>query len=238
MFKSIFYPTKQNAFIWLSSIYLLFLLYIGKATAISILFAYFLETIIIGIFNALKMLWSILFGKSTSLGFGLVLFFLFHYGFFVAIQSIFGFSLFGIEGKGLIKEPFNLIENYTTILNLEDIKYALPAIIFMHLGKFITDYIGNEKYKKFTANEIMFKPYLRIFVQQFVVIISSFFIIFGESGAGIIAAILLISFRLVIDLALESINENSEVLDYLSEKLENEKATKEEIKKQLIIFTE
>ncbi|QTD36712.1 hypothetical protein JL193_11245 [Polaribacter batillariae] len=236
MLKSIFYPTEQNAFIWLSSIYLLFLLYIGKASPMSILFAYFLETIVIGFFNALKMLWSILFGKSKKSDFGLILFFLFHYGFFVAIQSLFGFTLFGIDGTSIIKEPFDIIENYSIILNLEDIKYALPAIVFTHLGKFITDYIHHKKYQKFTAKELMFKPYVRIFLQQFVVIFSFFFIVFGK--AGIIAAILLILFRLVVDLVLESIKENSKTLEYVSRKLENEKATKEEIKKQLVIFTE
>ncbi len=113
----------------------------------------------------------------------------------------------------------------------------MPAIIFTHLGKFITNYVKNKKYEKFTANEIMFKPYVRIFIQQFVVILSFFFIVFGER-AGIITAILLIIFRLIIDLFLESIKENSQLLDTLSEKLANEKASKEEIKKQLIIFTE
>ena len=235
MIKTILYPTTQNAFVWLSSMYLLFLLYLGKATPMTILFAYFLETIVIGLFNALKMFWSIQFGKSKS-GFGLILFFLFHYGFFVAIQSIFGFALFGIEAKGIIKEPFHILENYTNILELQDIKYALPAIIFMHLGKFLTDFIGNKKYNTFSANEIMFKPYLRIFIQQFVVIISSFFMVLGK--VGIIAAILLILFRLIVDLFLESIKENSEVIDVLSKKLANEKTSKDEVKKQLIIFTE
>ena len=238
MLKNIFSPTPQNAFVWLSSIYLLFLLYIGKASAMTILFAYFLETIIIGIFNALKMLWSILYGRSKKSDFGLIFFFLFHYGMFVAIQSVFGFAIFGIRGNGIIKEPFHILENYWIILNLEDIQYALPAIIFTHLGKFVTDYIRNKKYQKFTAKEIMFKPYVRIFVQQFVVILSFFFIVFDNGGAGIIAAILLIFFRLIIDLVLESIKEDSKTLDVLAEKLANEKASKEEVKKQLIIFTE
>ncbi|MFY9241623.1 MAG: DUF6498-containing protein [Polaribacter sp.] len=234
MLKNIFYPTPQNAFVWLSSIYLLFLLYLGKATPITILFVYFLETIVIGIFNALKMFCSITFTKSG--GYALILFFLFHYGFFVAIQSIFAFAIFSIEGSTPIKEPFNILENYSIILNLEDIKYALPAIVFTHLGKFISDFINNKKYLKFTASEIMFKPYIRIFIQQFVVIITFFFIVF--SNAGIIAAILLIFFRLLIDLCLEAIKENSKTLDFLSEKLANDKASKEEVKKQLIIFTE
>jgi hypothetical protein len=136
----------------------------------------------------------------------------------------------------MIKEPFNILENYASILQLEDIKYALPAIIITHLGKFITDFIRNEKYKKMTPNEIMFKPYVRIFIQQFVVIISFFFIVFSE--AGIIAAILLILFRLFVDLVLESVKENSKTLDVLAKKLVNEKTSKEEIKKQLIHFTE
>lgn len=234
MLKNIFYPTPQNAFVWLSSIYLLLLLYLGKISPLTVLFVYFLETIIIGIFNALKMFWSIQFGKSK--GFGLIFFFLFHYGFFVAIQSIFAFGLFGIQGNSIFKEPFHLIENYSIILNLEDIKYALPAIVFTHLGKFLTDFISHKKYLKFSANEIMFKPYVRIFIQQFVVILGFFFIIISK--AGFIAAIILIIFRLVIDLIMESIKENSKTLDYLSEKMANEKASKEEIKKQLQIFTE
>lgn len=235
MLKNILYPTPQNAFIWISSLYLLLLLLIGKATPMTILFAYFLETLIIGIFNALKLFFTIKYSRSNS--YGLILFFLFHFGFFVAIQSIFGFAIFSFgNDASIIKEPFYLIENYTNILMLEDIQYALPAIIFTHLGKFFTDFLQNKKYQKFSPEEIMFKPYVRIFIQQFVVIIAFFFIVFGN--VGIIAAILLIFFRLMIDLTLESIRENSEILDQLAEKLANEKASKEEVKKQLINFTE
>ena len=135
MVRSIFYPTHQNAFVWLSTIYLLFLLYIDKATPISILFTYFLETIVIGVFNVLKMLWSILYGKSKSSGYALILFFLIHYGIFVAIQSIFGFAIFGFEGKGIIKNPFDILDNYAAILQLENMQYAVPAIIFTAVAK-------------------------------------------------------------------------------------------------------
>ena len=83
----------------------------------------------------------------------------------------------------------------------------------------------------------MFKPYLRIFIQQIVVIISFFFIVF-DNGAGLIAAVLLIVFRLIVDLFFESIKENSAILDSLSVKLANEKATADDIKKQLISYTE
>ncbi|OIP46991.1 MAG: hypothetical protein COZ16_12080 [Flavobacteriaceae bacterium CG_4_10_14_3_um_filter_31_253] len=234
MLKNIFYPTSQTIFIWLSTIYLFFLLYLGKISPLTVLFVYFLETIIIGIFNALKMFCTIKLGNSS--GYGTIVFFLFHYGFFVAIQSIFAFAIFSIGDTIVFKEPFHLIDNYSIILNLADILYALPAIIFTHVGKFFTDFIGHQKYLKFDIQEIMFSPYVRIFIQQFVVILSSFFIIISESG--IFAAILLILLRFFIDLVMEAIKEKSEMLDFVSEKLSNEKASKETIKKQLINFTE
>lgn len=238
MLKSILYPNAQTAFVWLSAIYLIFLLIIGKADAMTILFVYFLETLIIGVFNVFKMYFTISYGKKDSSGggFAMIFFFMFHYGFFVAVQSIFAFALFSIEENGLFKEPFDIFENYWKILQLENIQYALPAIVIAHLGNFIFDFLKNDKYLKFEVQEIMFKPYVRIFIQQFVVIISFFFIVFGK--AGILAAILLIGIRLIIDLCLDAIKENSEFLDYLSEKLANEKASKEEVKKQLINYTE
>lgn len=238
MLKSIFYPTTQTAFVWISALYLIFLLIIGKADAMTILFVYFVETLIIGVFNALKMYKTIAFRKNEDgkVSFVLIPFFIFHYGFFVAIQSIFGFALFGMEATNFIKEPFHIIENYGLIFQLEGIQYALPAIVFNHLGNFFFDFIKNKKYTKFEAHEIMFKPYVRIIIQQFVVILSFFFIAFGN--AGLIAALILIALRLCIDLGLNAIKEDSEILDYLSSKLANQKASKEEIKKQLLNFTE
>ena len=236
MLKNIFYPNHQNRYIWLSSIYLLFILYLGKISPITVLFAYFLETIIIGFFNTLKMFWSIHFGSHEKSGYWLILFFLFHYGLFVGIQSIFGFTLFEMDSNSIFREPFQVLKNYQIILGLEDMKYAFPAILFTHIGKFFSDFIKNEKYKKFLPTEIMFKPYVRIFIQQFVVILTFFFMILGK--AGIIAAILLILFRLFIDLFFEAIKENSLLLDTMSKKLANEKVSKEEIKKQLMHFTE
>ncbi len=234
MLKDVFYLTTQNSFIWLSSIYLLFLLYLGKVSPMTILFVYFIETLIIGVFNALKMFWSIKYGKSK--GYGLILFFIVHYGFFIAIQSIFAFGIFDIDKHSIFRDPINLIENYGIILKLEDISYALPAILFTHAGKFFSDFISNKKYLLFTAKEIMFKPYVRIIVQQFAVILSIFFIIFSK--AGLFAAILLIIIRLLIDLVMESIKENSKMVDYFAEKLATDKVSKEETKKQLQIFTE
>lgn len=241
MLKSIFFPSKQNIITWFVSIYLLTLLFMGKVSGLTILFIYFFETIIIGVFNVVKMFLIINIGKKHkkekgSFRYGIILFFMFHYGFFVAIQSIFGFSMFAAEGSIAIKEPFHLLSNYYLLLSSEGIKFALPVIFFNHMSWFVTGFLREKKYDFFTAQEMMFKPYVRIFVQQFVVIISMFFIIIFKSG--LIVGTLLIVIRLCIDLLLEGIKENSKFLDYAAEKLANEKASKEEIKKQLINYTE
>lgn len=228
----------QNVYIFLSTLYLMVLLALGKVSATSILFVYFLETLVIGVFNALKMYWTIRADNETETSisnFGVILFFLVHYGFFVAIQSIFVFAIFSIDSN-LFKEPFYIFENYTIVLSLKDVQYALPAIIFMNLGKFLSDFLGRKKYLQFKLEQIMFKPYVRIIIQQFVVIISFFFIAFTD--AGYIAASLLIIIRFVVDFFFESIQKDSKMLDMLSEKLATEKVSKEEIKKQLISFTE
>lgn len=235
MIKEIFYPTYQNVIIWLSAIYLLILLYSGKVTPITILFVYFLETILAGIFNVFKILSCAHHSKSKN--YFIAVFFLFHYGFFVALQSVFAFALFDISEKSIFKDPFNIFDNYATILSFEGIQYAIAPMVFMYLKNFITDFIRHEKFLKFTPEEIMIKPYVRIFIQQFVVLLSFFFIIFNNT-AGYVAATLLIVFRLVIDLTIHAIRENSQTLDVLAEKISTEKQSPEEIKKRLILFTE
>ena len=205
------------------------------------LFIYFIETIIIGLFNIVKMFIVLKFGEKEKnnkfiLRYGIIFFFIFHYGLFVGVQSVFGFTLFEIEGSISFGEPFNLIENYTNLLTYDGIQYALPVIFFNHMSWFVTGFLKEKRFHYFTAKEILFKPYLRIFIQQFVVIISVGLLL-GTKKA-VLVGVLLIAFRLIVDLILEAIKLNSKLLDYLASKMANEKISKEEMKRQLIIFSE
>ena len=103
----------------------------------------------------------------------------------------------GIGGKSFIREPFNLIDNYTAILSFKGMEFVLPLLVGTQLLKLVLDFTLPKKYLEFTANDIMVKPYVRIFIQQFTVILAMFFIIF--SNAGVIAAILFIIFRTFVD---------------------------------------
>lgn len=241
MITSIFFPSRRNIIVWLTSIYLLFLLYSGKISGLTVLFVYFLETLIIGLFNIVKIFLVLKLGEREKnnkfiFRYWIILFFIFHYGFFVGVQSVFGFVLFEIEGSVSLGEPFNLIENYTKLLSFEGIQFALPVIFFNHMNWFVLGFLKEKKYHLFTAKEMLFKPYLRILIQQFVVILSVGLML--ATKHAVIVGILLIFFRLIVDLTLEAIKLNSKLLDYLAEKMANEKTSKEEAKRQLIIFTE
>lgn len=236
MLASIFIPNRYNSYAWINVLGLIMLLYLGKVEPYTVLFGYFLETIIIGVFNIFKMIMASKHdGSGKSIWF-LVPFFMFHYGMFVAVQSIFAFVIIGISGTSFISEPFNLIENYTTILTLEGMAYVLPLLIVTQVLKLVFDYILPEKYLEFTASEIMTMPYVRIFIQQFTVILAMFFIIF--SNASVIAAILLIFFRAVVDFFMVAIRDNEQLLSKIVDKLYDGKTTKEKLRKQLLLFSE
>ena len=71
-----------------------------------------------------------------------------------------------------------------------------------------------------------------------VVILGGFFMAF--SGASIITAVILVLVRFFVDFCLASIREDSLFLDYLVDKMYDDKGkmTKEEFRKQLLLFSE
>ena len=224
MIKTIFFPNKQNIAIWANAFFLLLLLFTGKISALVILFAYFMETIIIGIFNFLKMMIVSLKGdrerregEGEKAGIFYSLFFCVHYGFFVAIQSIFIFSFFEMGGSDIIGEPFDIIKNYAAILQLENIQWVLLSILTANLAYFYTNFLADSQYHNYRTQDLFMLPYVRIIVQQLVVILGGFFIIILK--AGMAAATLLVLFRLALDLVIVSIRKNGELVEVLARKL-------------------
>lgn len=236
MLSSVFIPNRYNSYAWFHIIGLILLLYLGKIEPYTIVFGYFLETIIIGVFNMVKMMLTSKHDGSGKAIMFLVLFFMFHYGMFVAVQSVFAFLILDISGNSFINEPFHIISNYATVLTFKGMEYMLPLLIGTQFLKLIFDFILPKKQLRFTTMEIMFKPYVRIFIQQFTVIIAMFFIVFSSNG--IIAAILLVFFRGVVDFLLVGIRDNTTLLDKLVNKLYDGKTSKEKLRKQLLLFTE
>lgn len=235
--RQIVHPTNQNKFIWLNALTLLAFLISGLVDSFAIVMVYFLETIIIGFIHAYKMHYvgrysrtqTHVHDQNPNIKIG---FFMVHYSFFVAVQSIFVFATFGISDHN-IKEPFHLIDNFRYVLTFEGIGYALAITFVLVAVQTYFSFIKSKLYNFYTVDRLFFQPYLRIFIQQFTVILAVFFIIFFPSG--IMAAVLLILIRLFVDLVGVYISSSNGNLRKLASRLarksdRNEQEVFEELK--------
>jgi hypothetical protein len=148
---------------------------------------YCLETIIIGIYNLVKMgivtatrkkdVWYNQGSQTTVSGLFFMFFFLVHYGLFVAVQMGLFFSASGI-GDAYHISFFNFFTKWPRLLDNDT--YLLLAVFFFAYGyKTISEFLVTGQYKTIPLSILMFQPYLRIFIQQFTVIIGSMFLMFG-----------------------------------------------------------
>ena len=149
---------------------------------------YCLETIIIGGYNVVKMIivtlyrkkdvWEGAGGSRTMVrGWFFILFFICHYGLFVFVQTgIFA----GVSGltAGYGFGPFTFLNRIFAYLSL-DAKTVLYIFIAMYGFRMMFDFILSGKYRNTSMGILMFQPYLRIFIQQFVVILGSMVLAFG-----------------------------------------------------------
>lgn len=157
----------------------------------AVIILYMLETIIIGLFHAMRMLLYRVTAKDSQGAKGtlaMILFFMFHFNFFIFVQSV---LLFGFAGGSVsgIQDGFNIIHNYSLFL-----REPYLISIYAFIGSQIV-YTGNElfvthSYENMTIDKYMFLPYTRIFIQQFVVIIGAF--IYLSTGSMEAIVILLI----------------------------------------------
>lgn len=236
--KSILKPSISNVSVWLNTIFLLVLLILGWADSFTIIMIYFFETLLIGIIQILKMMIVGAYGAQQKTEshhpIAIILFFIVHYSFFVGIQSIFVFSIFS-EIDPNIKEAFNIFDNFRYALNYPGIKISLLLIFCSLLFQMYVSFIRKYKHHEYGVMQLMFQPYLRIFIQQFVVIISGFFTILFPNGIAI--ALILILFRLFIDLTAIYIGKSEEQKRKISKILTKKQPEKEsDVNQSLDLF--
>lgn len=203
--------------------------------AFDIVIFYWLETIVIGIFNVGKILMSE--GKAPkteeetvkSLGpafewllkdkenrttkkndqslenlevnpglkIFLSIFFLIHYNFFIFIQLSFILIFMSIDGAmDSSPDPFDIVN--IIYKNTDYLFVGIFGIVFSHAHSFYLNFYKGKEYIHANPAIQMFKPYVRIFVQQFVVIFGGMVALF--LGSPLPLLILLVIFKIIIDL--------------------------------------
>ncbi len=173
----------------------------------SVFICYALETIVIGIFNAIKLLVVHYYGLPTPSsdkgvkGLMIIPFFLVHYFLFVFVQLSLFFPLLNAQTSIGISAIY---QNITLFMTVKSTNIAL-SIFTINCGlQFVSGFIMNGAYTKRTMGEQMFEPYPRIFVQQFVVILGAF--IFHIIGSGWTILIVFILIKAYFDLLLKDLD--------------------------------
>ncbi len=94
--------------------------------------------------------------------------------------------------------------NYASIPALLGNEGKLMLLLFIayYTAQSFFEFFNDGAYKKISLGRQMFEPYLRIFVQQFVVIAGSFFLVFGAGKIFILIFVLVkIFFELFVNLS-------------------------------------
>jgi hypothetical protein len=126
-------------------------------------------------------------------GWFFIFFFIIHYGFFVFIQTQIFFGVSGMIPDG------SLLMKYSRIPELLGDNGKLMLLIFIayYTMQSIFGFFSSGVYKTVSLGRQMFEPYMRIFVQQFVVILGSMFLSFG---AGKIFIVIFIAAKIFFEL--------------------------------------
>ncbi|HYM93588.1 MAG TPA: DUF6498-containing protein [Chitinophagaceae bacterium] len=148
---------------------------------------YALETIIAGFFTVIKMGIVTIYRKTDTWnnnrsvenvsGIFFILFFLVHYGMFVAIQTGMFIAVSGI-GKEYHLGFFEFFLHWPNYFN-GDLLYMLLGFIISYGFNMVWNFIRPGLYKTIPMMLLMFQPYGRIIIQQITVIFGSMFLTFG-----------------------------------------------------------
>lgn len=167
---------NYNVNVWLKPMFFLGLLLLGDITATEIVILYAIETIVVGLFHLVKMFVISFFtgknSKEKSKGLFLMVFFTFHYGLFVFVQTTFFFVFLSMEDKRITSDIG--FENFHTVLQLPGFQVGLAFMIISYALRFLFLFIKSGYYKQVELEAYIFQPYLRIFIQQFVAILPGF----------------------------------------------------------------
>lgn len=183
---------NKVSFFWLP-IYYILLIITGYLSAEEVLLLYAIETLVIGFFNVIKIVGASSSKNQITSGITLATFFVFHYSVFCFVQLYFFFDILDYPS---LKTHFFFFEKIQFFITHEHVSNSILGMILIYAYKTFRFFQNNE-HIKIEAGVLMFQPYIRIFIQQFVALFP--FFIFGFLQQKMVAAILLILLRSIVD---------------------------------------
>jgi hypothetical protein len=138
-----------------------------------ILLVYWLENVVIGGFNVLKMLTADPEQPIAWVGkLFLIPFFCVHFGLFTMIHGMLVFSFFGREVPALQALHYGWLTPsvVATAVHATHIEYAWLALLLSHGFSFVWNYLLGGEYKNVGLQVLMNQPYARVIVLHIVIL--------------------------------------------------------------------
>jgi hypothetical protein len=174
------------------------LLWNWRIGAVMILF--WLENIVIGIFNIVRML-TVAFYKSEYRlpTLFLVPFFTVHYGIFCAVHGVFVFLLFGgdLQSSGWGNSNIS-VHTLSSFFRLAGMHTAILGLLVSHAISFIWNFLGRQEFRDTSPDELMKQPYSRIVLLQITILAGGFLVM--ASGNRLIPLLILVLLKISLDL--------------------------------------
>ncbi|HMP94174.1 MAG TPA: DUF6498-containing protein, partial [Phnomibacter sp.] len=183
-------------YLWLAFNLMPLVLYLaGTFNALQAFLVYVAETIVVGGITLLKIVAHTLVKYQVARGTGkpaslsnlwFVIFFLLHYGIFVMVQFIIFMSAAGLS------QSFNPIVNFKLAWQLlgkdGQLLFTVNAAIMLLYSA--TSFWAQRQYQRLSLEQIMKEPYVRIFIQQFTVILGAVFLSAKAGGIFLVVFML------------------------------------------------
>ena len=164
-------------------------------TVFPLVLLYWLENVVVGVFNVAKMLAA----QPGSPGNWLVKmffvpFFTVHFGMFTFVHGVLLVALLGPKET----HPFDLLHVVIPAVRDNKLGWAVLSLIVSHGLSFFSNYIGNGEYQRATLNTLMGQPYARVMVLHFTVLFGGWIVM--TLGSPVPALVLLIILKTAADL--------------------------------------
>lgn len=147
---------------------------IGEWNAFDVMFLYWAESAVIGIYNVVRILMSR--GTLQHSKFFVAPFFMVHYGIFMLVHLVFIAVFAGMMGRGdKFTSPEKMVlqffsNTYTLI--------SIGAMLVSHGFELFDKYIKLREYENTNVMEQMFRPYGRIVLMHLSIIFGAFLVFF------------------------------------------------------------
>ena len=156
---------------------------------LDILLLFWLENIVIGLINVLKMFCVAISHKENG-NLALLPFFIVHYGIFAAVHGIFVCALFAPPGSGAMAAPLGFAVNY--VLHAPGMWVATASLFGSHLVSFLAHFIIGGEIRRTTLPNLMRQPYRRVILLHLTILAGGGLVeVTGAKKLGVAALVLI-----------------------------------------------